>query len=132
MGLASRSLGPLRRRRKLQPRTFEERIVFKFVTLYRRVDDEISLDNFFHEVHLPLAESLPGLRKRELARVTSKPGGESRYYLMFELYFDSEEAWLEALATRAGVDLIRELLPWAEARIITWFYAETYEEDMAI
>lgn len=105
--------------------------MFKLVTLYRRVDDEISLDNFFNDVHLPLAESLPGLRKRELARVMSKPGGESRFYLMFELYFDSEEAWLEGLETKAGVDLMRELLPWAEARIITWFYAETYEEGMA-
>ncbi len=104
--------------------------MFKFVTLYRQVDDDISLDNFFAQVHLPLAERLPGLRKRETARVNGKPGGESRFYLMYELYFDSEAAWFEALQTPTGVELIRALLPWAEAKIVSWFYADTYEAEM--
>ena len=102
--------------------------MFKFVTLYRRVDDEAALENFFSQVHLPLAEQLPGLIKSEVSRVTGKPGGESRFHLTYELYFESEARFQLAMLTEPGIQLMQALLPWSEARIITWFYAEVYEE----
>lgn len=101
---------------------------FKFVTIYRRVDDEPALETFFSGTHLPLAEKLPGLVKSEVSRISGKPGGESRFHLMYELYFDSREAYLQALASEPGQALVRALTPWGEARIITWFYAESFEE----
>lgn len=104
--------------------------MFKFVTIYRRVDDPDSLETFFSETHLPLAESLPNLVKRELSRVNRKPGGESRFHLMFELYFESEAHFQDAMLTETGVQLIEALMPWAEAKIITWFFTETFEEAM--
>lgn len=102
--------------------------MYKFVTLYRRVDDEALLETFFSETHLPLAEQLPGLQKREVSRVTHKPGGESRFHLMFELYFESKEAFQAAIKTEIGVELIQALEPWADAKIITWFFCEAFEE----
>lgn len=102
--------------------------MFKFTTLYRRVDDEDTLDTFFASTHLSLAESLPNLAKREVSRVTRKPGGESRFYLMVELYFATEEQFLEAMTSEVGVQLIQALKPWADAKIITWFFADAFEE----
>ncbi|MCP4362269.1 MAG: EthD family reductase [Chloroflexi bacterium] len=102
--------------------------MFKFVTIYRKVNDEQKLEDFFTTVHLPLAEALPNLVKREISRVIRKPGGQSRYYLMVELYFESEAAFKTAVATETGVKLIQALTPWAEARLITWFFAEAFEE----
>lgn len=104
--------------------------MYKFVTLYRRVDDEQLLEDFFNQTHLPLAEKLPGLVQREVSRVSHKPGGESRFHLMFELYFQDKVAFETAIATPTGVQLIGALLPWAEAKIITWFFSDSFVEEM--
>lgn len=103
--------------------------MFKFVTLYRRVDDESALEQFFSETHLPLAEQLPNLRRTAVSRIQGKPGGQSRFHMAYELYFDSYEAYVAALATEVGMVLMQALRPWGEAQLITWFYAETYEEE---
>jgi len=104
--------------------------MFKFVTIYRRVDDETALEDFFSNTHLQLAEQLPHLLKREVSRISHKPGGESRFHLMFELYFESEPHFQQAMTSMVGVELIKSLKPWEEAKLLTWFYAEAFEEEM--
>lgn len=104
---------------------------FKLVTLYRRVDDEQALETFFAHTHLPLAEQLPGLVGSEVSRISGKPGGESRFHLMYELYFESREAYARALRSEPGVALLEALAPWEEAKIVTWFHAASYEEAAA-
>ncbi len=105
--------------------------MFKFVTLYRRVDDEMALEAFFSGTHLPLAEKLPYLAKREVSRISRKPGGgESRFHLMFELYFDTEIHFQKAISSEIGIELITALKPWADAKIITWFFSDSFAEDM--
>jgi len=102
--------------------------MFKFVTIYRRVDDEPALEAFFSTTHLPLSEQLPGLLKSEVSRITAKPGGESRFHLMYELYFDSSQTFFHALGSDPGRELMAALMEWAEARLITWFYCDSFEE----
>ncbi|HRQ36471.1 MAG TPA: EthD family reductase [Chloroflexota bacterium] len=102
--------------------------MYKFVTIYRKVDDEAKLEDFFSSTHLPLAESLPNLQRREVSRITRKPGGASRYYLMLELYFENEAAFQTAVVSETGVQLIQALKPWADAKIITWFFADSFTE----
>jgi len=104
-------------------------VVFKFVTIYRRVDDEVQLEEFFSGTHLPLAEQLPGLLKSEVSRVTGKPGGASRFHMMYELYFASEAEFEAALQSPPGVELMLALKPWADARLISWFYSHAYAEE---
>jgi uncharacterized protein (TIGR02118 family) len=102
--------------------------VFKFVTIYRLVDDEDALEEFFSSTHLQLAERLPGLVKTEVGRVSGKPGGASRFHLMYELYFETQQHFLQALASEAGNELMVALKEWADAKLITWFYCESFEE----
>ncbi len=102
--------------------------MYKFVTIFRRVDDETSVDTFFSETQLQLSEKLDGLLKSEVSRVVGKPGGESRHLLMYELYFESEESFHAAMVTETGLALMQALKPWSDAKIITWFYAEAFEE----
>ena len=102
---------------------------FKLTVIYRQADDLEKVDGFFSTVHLQLAEKLPGLLKSEITRIHGKPGGQqSRFYLMYELYFESEEAYLEAFTTESGLTLIQALKPWIDARLVSWFYGETFEE----
>ncbi|MCB8943927.1 MAG: EthD family reductase [Ardenticatenaceae bacterium] len=104
--------------------------MYKLTALYRQVDKPDTLEEFFSTTHLPLAEQLPGLRKSEVSRINHKPGGQSRFTLMYELYFESEKALQAAFTTTPGLQLIRALQPWADARILTWFYADVYEEGL--
>lgn len=103
-------------------------MMFKFVTMYRKVDDEVALETFFSETHLQLAEKLPGLVKTEVGRVGGKPGGQSRYHLIYELYFRDQDDFFMALASEPGRSLMAALTDWAEAKLITWFYADCFEE----
>lgn len=106
--------------------------MFKLVTIYRRVDDENKVDTFFSQTHLPLAEQLPNLVRTEVSRVKGKPQGESRFYLMYELYFVSQQSCLAALQTETGQALMLALRPWVDARLVSWFYAESFAEDVAL
>lgn len=102
--------------------------MFKFVTIYRKVDDELALETFFSETHLQLAEKLPGLVKTEVGRISGKPGGQSRFHLVYELYFATQDDFYAALASEPGHSLMAALTEWANARLITWFFADCFEE----
>jgi uncharacterized protein (TIGR02118 family) len=102
--------------------------VFQFTTIYYRVDDEEKLENFFSSTHLQLAEQLPGLVKSEVSRVTGKPGGESRFHMAYSLYFATEASFRLSLVSGAGIKLVDALRPWAEAGLIVWYYADSFEE----
>jgi uncharacterized protein (TIGR02118 family) len=103
--------------------------MYKFVVFYYRVDDESTLENFFAGTHLRLVEQLPGLLKLEISRVTNQPTGRSRFHLMVEAYFSNETAWLEAQLSDPGIEMMNALRPWAEDRLITWFYANSFSQD---
>lgn len=104
--------------------------MFKFVTIYRQVDNPIAINTFFSETHLPLSEQLPHLQKTEVSWIKGKPGGQSRFYLMYEIYFESEDMWRLALMSEEGVALMQAIKPWGDQKILTWFYSETYEEEI--
>ena len=92
----------------------------------------IWLTRFFQRRSLQLAEQLPGLIKTEVSRVTAKPGGQSRFLMMYEMYFDSAETFHAALLTEPGLELIAALKPWSDKKLITWFYADTFEEESGV
>ena len=102
--------------------------MFQFTTLYYRVDDEELLEAFFSSTHLQLAEKLPGLVKSEVSRISGQPGGDSRFHMAYSLYFATEQSFYRSLTTDSGIKLMKALKPWAEARLITWYYAEAFEE----
>jgi uncharacterized protein (TIGR02118 family) len=106
--------------------------MFKFVVLYYRVDDEDALEAFFANTHRALLEQLPGLRRLEVSRVTSQPFGRSRFHLMVEAYFDSEAAMREGLVSQPGLEMMDALRPWADERLIAWFYADSFAETKDI
>lgn len=103
----------------------------KFVVIYRRVDDEAVLEAFFSGTHLPLLERLPGLIGHEVSRIIGQPAGQSRFHLMVEAYFQSPSALHNALISTPGIALMNALRPWAEERLITWFYADAFREEAA-
>jgi len=102
--------------------------VFEFTTIYYRVDDEEALENFFSTVHLPLAEQLPGLVRREVSRIKGKPGGDSRFHMAFSLYFATERSFQLSITSAVGMKLMAALKPWSDAKLLTWYYADSFDE----
>lgn len=106
----------------------EENGVFQFVTIYYRVDDEQKLEDFFSQTHLPLAEQLPGLVKSEVSRISGKPGGQSRFHMAYALYFATRQSFELSMASEPGLQLMQLLRPWEEAKLMTWYFADAFEE----
>lgn len=101
----------------------------KFVVIYYRVDDEDALETFYAGTHRHLLEQLPGLLKLEVSRVTGQPEGNSRFHLMVEAYFESEKTRETALLSEPGLAMMNALKPWADNRLIVWYYANSFSEE---
>ncbi len=71
----------------------------KLIALYARPADPAAFDRHYDQVHLPLVRQIPGLARVEVARVIGAPRGESPFYLITEMYWDSAEALQASMAT---------------------------------
>jgi uncharacterized protein (TIGR02118 family) len=75
----------------------------KLVVLYTQPDDPDAFDKHYLEVHMPLADALPGLERSETSRFMSAiDRGEKTYFRMTELYFADEAAMQAAFGTDEG------------------------------
>lgn len=75
--------------------------MFKLVLLFRKRED-LSQEEFlrhWREIHVPLVEKVPGIRRYVISPVRGAPLGEPDYDGMAELWFDDERIARAALAT---------------------------------
>ena len=85
----------------------------KLVALYRRPADVDAFEQHYREIHAPLAKKMPGLKKLEISRFTGSPGGEPKFYMMAELYFDDKEAMKAALGSPEGKAAAKDVMGFA-------------------
>lgn len=95
----------------------------KLIALYRKPADAAAFDKHYFEIHTPLVKQYPGLRKLEITKITGAPIGETKFYLMCEMYFDSKEALDAALASKEGRAVAKDLMSFA-ADIVTVFIGD--------
>lgn len=95
----------------------------KLVVLYAPPEDKAAFEAHYRNVHMPLAMKLPGLRKCELGWVKGAPGGEARYHLVGELYFDDMAALKAALKSPEGMAAGKDVMGFA-GRIVHMMMAE--------
>jgi uncharacterized protein (TIGR02118 family) len=74
----------------------------KLIVLYGPPSDPEAFDKHYFDIHVPLAEKIPGVRHFSLSRPSTLDGSPSPYHLIAELTFDSAEAMGEAMGTEAG------------------------------
>jgi uncharacterized protein (TIGR02118 family) len=96
----------------------------KLIALFRTPSDTTAFDQHYDNVHTPLVRNYPGLRKVEITRITGAPIGETKFYLMAEMYFDNKDAMDKALASPEGKAVARDVMSFA-ADLITIFHGET-------
>lgn len=96
----------------------------KLIALYKKPNDTAAFDKRYFEIHAPLAAKMPGLRKLEVARCYGAPGGgEPRFYLQAEMWFDNKEALAAALASPEGKAAGKDVMSFA-GDLITMMFAE--------
>jgi len=104
-------------------RRWKEPLVVKLVAMFTRPDDPAAFDEAYFGTHLPLNDRTPGLRRVEISRVTGAPRGETPWYLMAEMYYDSEDAMRRAFASPEAAEAARNLMSFAKG-LVTMFTAE--------
>ncbi len=88
------------------------------IALYKKPADAAAFDDYYHRKHVPVAKTLPGLRRYDIsAGPVSTPAGESPVYLVAMLHFDSMAAIQAALTSPAGVATAADLANFAQAGV---------------
>lgn len=95
----------------------------KLIVLYSNPENVADFDRHYFEVHAPLASKMPGLRRMEVSRITGAPGGEPRYHLQAELYFDDMASLTAALKSDAGRAAGKDVMGFA-GKIVHMMFAE--------
>lgn len=99
----------------------------KLIALYRQPEDRDAFDRHYGEVHTPLAEKMPGLKKLEVTRIVGDPmGGASEWYLMAEMYFTDRQTLDAAMASPEGKAAAKDLMGFA-GKIVTMVIGEVKE-----
>ena len=97
----------------------------KVIAMYRIPADTAAFDRYYHETHVPLAKTIPGLRSYEVTRGTiATLDGPSPYHLIATLTFDSLAQVQAALASAAGQATAADLANFATGGV-ELFVAET-------
>lgn len=73
------------------------------VVLYKTPKDPAAFDKYYFERHVPLAKTIPGLRKYKVSKgPIATPGGPSGLHLIATLTFDDMAAIAAAFASPEG------------------------------
>jgi uncharacterized protein (TIGR02118 family) len=105
---------------------FSRMHMIKLVAMFKKRDDMSDFDKHYKDIHTSLVSKYPGLRKLEITHVTGAPIGDSKFYLMAEMYFDSKDAMDKAMASPEGKAVAKDLMSFA-ADIVTVFYGEVQQ-----
>lgn len=75
----------------------------KLIALYKHPKDSKAFDAHYRDTHIPLAKTIPGLKKYDISDgVVGGPEGASPYHLVATLSFDSKADILAALSSPQG------------------------------
>lgn len=85
----------------------------KLVVLYKKPADVEAFEKHYREIHAPLAKKMPGLKRLEVSHFTGAPGGEPKFYMMAELFFEANDAMMAALSSPEGKAAGKDVMGFA-------------------
>ena len=86
----------------------------KLIALYKHPENKEEFDNHYLNIHAPITAKIPGLREMKVTKITGSPmGGEGKYYLMCEMYYDSLEDLQQGLRSPEGKASGKDLMGFA-------------------
>jgi uncharacterized protein (TIGR02118 family) len=97
--------------------------MIKLVALYKKPADAAAFDKHYFDIHAPLANKMPGLRKVEISKVIGAPQGESNFHLIAELYFDDLDVLKAAMSSPEGKAAAKDLMSFA-GEVVSMHFAQ--------
>jgi uncharacterized protein (TIGR02118 family) len=77
--------------------------MFQLTVLYGQPHEPAGFDRHYQEIHVPLAKKIPGMQGYTIFKpALLDPQGQSPYYLIADLYFESAEALQAGLQSPEG------------------------------
>jgi uncharacterized protein (TIGR02118 family) len=102
--------------------------MIKFVALYKHPEDKEKFDEHYFSTHAPITQKIPGLLKMDVTKFVASPmGGESEYYLMCEMYYESMDTFKAAMKTEEAKASGKDLMSFAKG-IVTLMIGEEVNE----
>lgn len=93
----------------------------KLAVLYKKPADVEAFEKHYQEIHLPLAKKMPGLDRAEITHFFGSPGGDSKYYMMAELFFANKDVMFTALNSEEGKAAAKDVMGFAGDLITMMF-----------
>ena len=88
------------------------------VALYNKPADPAAFDRYYYSTHVPLAKTIPGLRRYEVSQgEIGTAYTDSPFHLIAILTFDSMEAIMAALESPEGKATAGDLNNFAQAGV---------------
>jgi uncharacterized protein (TIGR02118 family) len=88
------------------------------LALYKKPADTAAFDRYYFGTHVPLAKTLPGLRRYDVSQgPIATPAGEAPLHLVAVLQFDSMAAVQTALTSPEGQATAGDLANFAQAGV---------------
>ena len=102
--------------------------MYRLTILYGHPDDPARFDDYYWNVHVPLAKKMVGLTKWTIGRGESvDPGEPAPYYLVVGLYADSRADLERILASPEGRAAVADVPNFATGGV-TFVYS--HEQDL--
>ncbi|KGX90193.1 EthD family reductase [Pontibacillus marinus] len=102
--------------------------MIKMIALYKHPEDKEAFDEHYFNTHSPITAKIPGLRDMKVTKMLGSPmGGEAKYYLMAEMYYDSMEAFQEAMKTDEAKASGKDVMSFA-GDLVTMMIGEEIDE----
>lgn len=99
----------------------------RLLVLYGHPEDPDAFDKYYHEVHIPIAKKMKGLRKWTIGKVQGTPDGKpAPYYYIADLYMDSREDFEKLLSSPQGQAAVEDVPKFASGGV-TFLYTEVEE-----
>ncbi len=105
--------------------------MIKLIALYKNPANVDAFEEHYANVHVPLVEKIPGLRKTEWTRMLAAPDGTAPYYMMYEMYFENMAAYQAALQSPENKAAAKDLMTFAGG-LVTLLLAESYEDEVRV
>ncbi|BAB03919.1 BH0200 [Halalkalibacterium halodurans C-125] len=104
-----------------------ENMMVKLIALYEQPEDKQAFDEHYFNTHAPLTRKIPGLRDMKVTRIVGSPMGESKFYLMCEMYYDDHESLQQAMRTDEGKASGKDAMKFA-GKLLTLMIGEEMDE----
>ncbi len=90
----------------------------QLIALYKKPADPAAFDKYYYETHVPLAKTIPGLRRYEVSSgAVTGGGGDAGLHLVAMLHFDSMAVIVAGLSSPQGEATAGDLANFAQAGV---------------